>query len=171
MGNLTTDAVFCLFIDRSDTLHGDERERVFAHRGVGRELRALARFRTFPQTRSVRLERYSFVERRAQGWRRSRETQRESRGFQSRRCGVCEFFGKQQLRETIEAFRIWRRRRRRCLDADADASQGGLTPGVRDRSVWGGADGDGHEGRSGDVRFTGLILLRIRRYYEGTYVI
>ena len=65
MGNLTTDVVFCLFIDRSDTLHGDERERVFAHRGVGRELRALARFRTFPQTRSVRLERYSFE----QGWR------------------------------------------------------------------------------------------------------
>ena len=166
MGNLTTDAVFCLFIDRSDTLHGDERERVFAHRGVGRELRALARFRTFPQTRSVRLERYSFE----QGWRYSRETARESRGFQSRRRGVCEFFGKQQLGETIEAFRVWRRRRR-CLDADADASQGGLTPGVRDRSVWGGADGDGHEGRSGDVRFTGLILLRIRRYYEGTYVI
>jgi hypothetical protein len=42
---------------------------------------------------------------------------------------------------------------------------------VRDRSFGGGADGDGHEGRSGDVRFTGLILLRIRRYYEGTYVI
>ena len=166
-----TDVVFCLFIDRSDTFHGDERERVFAHRGVGRELRALARFRTFPQTRSVRLERYSF-ERRTQGWRRySRETARESRGFQSRRRGVCEFFGKQQLRETIEAFRVWRRRRRRCLDADADASQGGLTEGVRDRSVWGGADGDGHEGRSGDVRFTRLILLRIRRYYEGTYVI
>ena len=160
MGNLTTDAVFCLFIDRSDTLHGDERERVFAHRGVGRELRALARFRTFPQTRSVRLERYSFVERRAQGWRRSRETQRESRGFQSRRCGVCEFFGKQQRRgETIEAFRIWGRRRRRCLDADADASQGGLTPGVRDRSFGGGADGDGHEGRSGDVRIARLILI------------
>ena len=153
-----TDAVFCLsFIDRSDTFHGDERGRVFAHRGVGRELRALARFRTLPQTRSVRLERYSF-ERRAQGWRRSRETARESRGFQSRRCGVCEFFGKQQLRETIEAFRVWRRRRRRCLDADADASQGGLTAGVRDRSVRGGADGDGHEGRSGYVRFTRLIL-------------
>ena len=159
--------MFCLsFIDRSDTLHGDERERVFAHRGVGRELRALARFRTFPQTRSVRLERYSFE----QGGRDSRETARESRGFQSRRCGVCEFFGKQQLRETIEAFRVWRRRRR-CLDADADASQGGLTPGVRDRSVWVWADGDGHEGRSGDLRFTGLILIRIRRYYEGTYVI
>ena len=165
---MMTDAVFCLsFIDRSDTFHGDERGRVFAHRGVGRELRALARFRTFPQTRSVRLERYSFE----QGCYYSRETPRESGGFQSRRRGVCEFFGKQQLRETIEAFRVWRRRRRRCLDADADASQGGLTPGVRDRSVWGGADGDGHEGRSGDVRFTGLILLRIRRYYEGTYVI
>ena len=93
----------------------------------------------------------------------SRETARESRGFQSRRCGVCEFFGKQQLRETVEAFRVWRRRRR-CLDADADASQGGLTPGVRDRSVGGGADGDGHEGRSGDVRFTRLILY-ITRYY------
>ena len=88
----------------------------------------------------------------------SRETARESRGFQSRRCGVCEFFGKQQLRETIEAFRVWRRRRRRCLDADADASQGGLTAGVRDRSVRVWADGDGHEGRSGYVRFTRLIL-------------
>ena len=155
MGNLTTDAVFCLFIDRSDTLHGDERERVFAHSGVGRELRALARFRTFPPTRSVRLERYSFE----QGWRYSRETARESRGFQSRRRGVCEFFGKQQLRgEAVEAFRVWRRRRRRCLDADADASQGGLTAGVRDRSVRVWADGDGHEGRSGYVRFTRLIL-------------
>ena len=54
------------------------------------------------------------------------------------------------------------------MDADADASQGGLTAGVRDRSFGGGADGDGHEGRGRDVRFTGLILLRItfkvRRY-------
>jgi hypothetical protein len=61
------------------------------------------------------------------------------------------------------------------LDADADASQGGLTAGVRDRSVWVWADGDGHEGRSRDVRITRLILFRItfegRRYYEVTYVI
>ena len=54
------------------------------------------------------------------------------------------------------------------MDADADASQGGLTPGVRDRSFGGGADGDGHEGRSRDVRFTRLILIlitfKVRRY-------